>query len=112
MNKENLIYNCSGVEYWEKLYHESYKKICLYEGHYGRYVGEIIDDIVYNSNTGEYLGEIFKDRLIVDTKKVGKDKIKGIFMFRASNRTGHACISKVPKKEMPKGYEDFTVGIK
>jgi hypothetical protein len=105
---ENLIFNCSGVDYWEKLYHEDYKKICLYEGHHGRYVGEIINDIVYNSKTGEYLGEIYKDRLIVDISKIDRCKIKGNFMFRASNRTGHACVSKKTKFEIPKGYEDFT----
>ncbi|MFT8352588.1 hypothetical protein [Clostridium saccharoperbutylacetonicum] len=111
MSKENLIYNCSGVEYWEKLYNEKYEKLCLYEGHHGRYVGEIIDDCVYNSKTGKYLGEIYNGRLIVDKSKVGKDKIEGNLMFRGSNRMGHACIAKASKINMPKGYEDFIVGI-
>lgn len=111
MSIENLIYNCSGVEYWEKLYIENYQRLCLYEGHHGKYVGEIIDDEIFNSNTGEYLGEIYKGRLIVDKSKIGKVKIKGQCMFHPSGRMGHACIPKVPKIKIPEGYQEFTVGM-
>lgn len=111
MSKENLIYNCSGTEYWQKVYQEGYKKLCLYEGYYGEYVGEIIDDKIYNSNTGEYLGEIYEDRLIVDKGKIGKDKIEGNRMFRGGKRMGNKSKTKVSKIEIPNGYEDFTVGI-
>lgn len=111
MSIENLIYNCSGVEYWEKLYQENYQRLCLYKGHHGKYVGEIIDYEIFNSNTGEYLGEIYKGRLLVNKSKIGKVKIKGQFMFGPFSRMGHACIPKVSKIEIPKGYEDFTVGI-
>ena len=110
MSIENLIYNCSGVEYWEKLYKEDCQRLCLYEGHHGKYVGEIIDDEIFNSNPGEYLGEIYNERLIVDKSKIRKVKIKGNFMFHPFCRMGLACIPKVSKIEIPVGYEDFTVG--
>lgn len=112
MSIENLIYNCSGTEYWEKLYQEDYQRLCLYEGHHGRYVGEIIDDEIFNSQTGEYLGEIYNERLIVDKSKIDKVKIKGNSMFCPFRRMGHACIPKEPKIDIPQGYEDFTVGIR
>jgi hypothetical protein len=112
MSIENLIYNCSGTEYWEKIYQDDYQRLCLHEGHHGKYVGEIIDNEIFNSNTGDYLGEIFEERLIVDMSKIGKVKIKGNFMFHPTSRMGHACIPKVSKLEIPSGYEDFTAGIK
>lgn len=111
MSKENLIYNCSGKEYWEKLYNEGYEKLCLYEGHHGRYIGEIINNEVYDSKKGNYLGEIYKNRLIVDKSKIGKSKIKGNFMFCGSSRMGHACIPNEKEIQIPEGYEDFIVGI-
>ncbi|WP_338433325.1 hypothetical protein [Clostridium tyrobutyricum] len=111
MSKEKLIYNYSGMKYWEKLYQKQYERLCLYEGYNGKYVGEIINDMIYDSRTGEYLGEIYEGRLIVNKSKVDKEKIKGNFMFRASNRTGHRCVKNVPEIEIPKGYEDFTAGI-
>lgn len=43
---ENLVYNCSGREYWGKLYHEDYERLCFYERHHGKYVGEIVDQLV------------------------------------------------------------------
>ncbi len=112
MSIENLVYNCSGKDYWEKLYQEDYKRLCLYEGHHGKYVGEVIDNEIFNSRTGEYLGEIYMERLIVDKSKIGKVKIKGNFMFHPFGRMGHACIPRLPKIEIPKGYEDFTVGMR
>ena len=69
MSIENLIYSCSGVDYWELLYQEDYNRLCLYEGHHGRYICKVIDNHVFNFQTGEYLGEIYQNRLIVDKSK-------------------------------------------
>ena len=43
MSIENLIYNCRVVGYLERLYQNDYQRLCLYEGRYGKYMGEIID---------------------------------------------------------------------
>lgn len=111
MSKENLIYNCSGEEYWEKLYQKEYNRLSLFEGRHGKYVGEIINGEIFNSKKGEYLGEIYKGRLIVAKSKIGKSKIKGNFMGQPFDRMGHVCSIRMPKIEIPEGYEDFKIGF-
>lgn len=111
MSIENLVYNCGGIDYWELIYQDDDNRLCLYEGHHGQYVGEVIDNQVYNTKTGEYLGEFYEGRLIVDKSKIGKEKIKSNFMFLGFGRMGHACIPKKPPIAIPQGYMEFTVGL-
>lgn len=110
MSKENLIYNFGGKDYYERVVKED--GTFLYEGRHGKYVGNIIVDEVYNINTGEYLGEIIEDRLIVDLSKVGVTKITANRSKHRFGRCGHACIANAKKLTIPKGYEDFTIGLR
>lgn len=110
MSIENLIYNYSGKEYYERV--EKENGTFLHEGHHGKYVGDIIDDEVYNINTGEYLGEILEGRLIVDLSKVGINKIQKKTNIIRFGRMGHACIPRQQKLAIPKGYKDFEVGLR
>lgn len=109
MSAENLIYNCSGRAYWEKAYNEDRKQLCLYKWRTGEYVGDVVEEEVFDIKTGKYLGEIYKGRLVVDKSKAGKKKIKGNFMICTFGKMGRMRVPNLSKIEVPKGYEDFVV---